>query len=1111
MLNAIKAVSAVFVGKLRALFGAHRLRCEHHAPHMLLGAALALIPGLLFGSASVSAQTVSAGNEVSWLRYPAISPDGSTLAFTYRGDLYTVPAAGGQATQLTQHQAEDMMPVWSPDGRQLVFASNRHGNFDLFVMPAAGGEAVRLTFHSADEFPYSFTPDGKSVVFGGARGDAASNRQFPTAYMTELWKVPVSGGRPLQLLTTPAEDARYTSDGKTLLYHDRKGSENAWRKHHTSAITRDIWAMNVKSGALSKLSNTNAETRTPIPAENGRTIYYLSEASGTFNVHKMNIDGSGSQQLTSYKGSPVRFLSMANDGTLAFGHDGQLYTMRAGQQPKHVAVQLRVDAKANDTQVLSVSNGARELVVSPNGKELAFTYRGDVFVASVEGGVTKRITATPGQESGLSFSPDGKAIAYASERNGHWGIYEVRRTRDAEPYFYASTVLREQPLVVNQSQNRQPDYSPDGKELAYVADRTNLRVRTLDGRATRTLLDERNLWGTQQRFQWSPDGKWMLFDMSVPGIAPGEVGLVATDGKSEAVNLTQSGFNDGNASWILGGEGMLWFSDRDGLKSVAQSGSAQRDVYGMFFTKEAWDRYRLSKEELALVKDAEGKANGNGPARTGSDSSKAAAVKPVVIDLKGIDERKARLTIHSSSLGDALVSKDGETLYYLARFERGSNLWTTNLRTRETRQLVALNANSGSMTWDKDQKNIFLVADGSISKIDPSSGKRESVPIRGEMVVDLGAERAEAFEHVWQRTHDTFYTAGFHGANWDALKPEYSRFLPHIGNDFEFAELLAEMLGELNISHSGARWSASGSDLDATAALGVLYDPTWTAAGARIDEVLPNGPLDQAGMNITVGSVILSVDGETITADTDIAQLLNRKAGRNVLLVVSENGASREIVAKPVSQSQEGQLLYTRWVKRNRDEVERLSNGRLGYIHIPGMNDGAMRSTFEDVMGRYALKDGLVVDTRNNGGGDLVADLAMFLSGQRFFSYSVDNRSSGFEPNFRWTKPSIALANEANYSDGHCFAYTYQHLKIGTLVGMPVPGTCTFAGWENIQGGIRWGVPGLGVKAAETGRYLENHQTEPDVKVMNEYDKVAGGQDQQLEAAVAKLLEELKR
>jgi Tol biopolymer transport system component/C-terminal processing protease CtpA/Prc len=1069
---------------------------------------------LACGIAAASAASAQSGP--SWLRYPAISPDGKTIVFTYKGDLYRVAAAGGTAVPLTVHQAHDFMPVWSHDGKQIAFASDRYGNFDIFVIPAGGGEARRLTFHSAPEYPYTFTGDDNAVIFGAARMDAAENRQFPAASQPELYQVPAAGGRPIQILATPAEDVKLSRNGQFLIYHDKKGGENAWRKHHTSAITRDVWISDLGTGAHRKITTFAGEDRSPVFTDGDKAFYYLSEASGTFNVHKMSVDGGASQQVTSFKRLPVRFLSLSDTGVLCFGYDGDLYTMKPGGSPQKVEVSIAADAKANRERVIAVTGGAREMAVAPSGKDVAFVARGDVFVTSVEDGVTKRITATPEDERGIGFSPDGKAIVYASERNGRWAIYEARRSRDEESHFYASTVVREAPLVANAQQNDQPLYSPDGKEVAFIENRNTLRVLNLESKLARTLLTDKEIFsgGGSHHCVWSPDSKWLLFDYSIPGIAPGEVGLIRADGKSAATNLTLSGFDDGRAAWILGGKAMLWFSNRDGLKSVAQSGAAQRDVYAMFFTKEAWDRFRLTKEEYALVKEDEEKKDKDKPKtdadKDKKDAAKDAKVEDVVIDLDGLEIRKARLTIHSSSLSDALVSKDGDTLYYLARFEKNANLWSTNLRTKETKMLVALNAVGGSMEWDKEQKNIFLLADGTLSKIDPAGAKRETIAFNGEVVADLEAERAAMFDHVWRRTRDTFYSAGYHGVDWLAIRPIYAKYLPHISNNYEFAEMLSEMLGELNISHSGSTFTSSSPTDDATAALGVFYDQAYTGPGMKVTEVVKDGPLDKAGISVAPGAIIESVDGQPITPATDIAQLLNRKAGKPVLLTVAAGGKTADVVAKPITLAEENRLLYARWVRRNQDEVDRLSQGQLGYIHVPGMNDGAYRTTFEEALGKYALRKGLVVDTRFNGGGDLVADLAMFLSGKQFFTYTTDTRSVGFEPNFRWTRPSVSLAGEANYSDGHCYAYTYKALKLGPLVGMPVPGTCTFAGWEMLQDGLRWGVPGVGVKDSTTGKYLENSQTEPDVKVMNEYRAVSRGKDQQLEAAVAELLKIVK-
>jgi tricorn protease len=1066
--------------------------------------------------AVVSAPARAASPE--WLRYPALSPDGKTIVFTYKGDLYRVAAAGGPATPLTLHEAHDFMPVWSHDGKWIAFASDRFGNFDVFIVPAEGGEARRLTYHSAPEYPYAFTPDDTSVIFGAARMDTASNRQFPTGSQPELYRVPATGGRVVQILTTPAEDVKVSRNGQFLIYHDKKGGENAWRKHHTSAITRDIWIYDTKAGTHKKLTTFPGEDRNPVFADNDQAFYYLSEESGTFNVQKMSLQGGKPQVVTTFKKLPVRFLSAADNGTLCFGYDGQIYTMKPSGQPQKVAVTMALDAKSNNERVLPVNGGAREFAVSPSGKEAAFVFRGEVFVTSIEGTATKRVTNTPEQERGISFSPDGKALVYASERNGRWSIYETRRTRDDEPYFYASTVLKETQLVPGTAQVTQALCSPDGKEVAYIENQSTLKVYTIETKASRTILTSKDIDEGSQQFAWSPDSKWILFDMSVPGFAPGEVGLVRADGRSPAINLTQSGFNDSRGRWIMGGKAILWFSNRDGLKAVAQGGGAQSDAYAMFLTQDAWDRYRLTKEEYALVKEAEDKKekekakakDASKDAKEAKDAPKDEKIDDLVFQLDGLDLRKARLTIHSSSLADAAISKDGETLYYLARFEKGLNLWSTNLRTKETKMLLALNANSGDLEWDKEQKNLFLLADGSISKIDPATAKRESVSISGEMVVDGAAERQQSFDHVWKTVKDGFYTAGYHGVDWDAIKPVYEKYLPHVGNNYEFSEMLAEMLGELNISHCGSTYSPQVSNQDETASLGLFADAAYTGAGIKVEEVLEGGPLDKAGVAIKPGMIVESVDGQAIAADKDPARYLNRKAGKRTLLVVADGERKIDVVVKPVTLGDESRLLYTRWVKRNQDEVDRLSNGQLGYVHVPGMNDGAYRNAYEEVMGKFAARKGVVVDTRFNGGGDLVADLAMFLSGKKFFDYTSDRRANGYEPNFRWTRPSVSLANEANYSDGHCYAYAVKQLGLGKLVGMPTPGTCTFAGWESLGDGVRWGVPHIGVKDSTTGKYLENQQTEPDIKVMNEYEVVSKGKDQQLEAAVTALLKEIR-
>jgi len=553
------------------------------------------------------------------------------------------------------------------------------------------------------------------------------------------------------------------------------------------------------------------------------------------------------------------------------------------------------------------------------------------------------------------------------------------------------------------------------------------------------------------------------------------------------------------------------------MKAHANSGSSQRDVYSLFLTKDSWERFNLSKDDFALLKDveaAEKKVKDEAAKAAAAKDPKAKPVKPdstVVFDWDGLENRKARLTIHSSALGDAVLSKDGEKLYYLASFEKGSNLWSTNLRTKETKMEIPLGGMGGSLSWDKAQKNLYLLSGGSISKITPETNKREQISIEGEVQVDTEAERAAMFEHVWLRNKGMFYTPTMHGADWDGLKPAYAKYLAHIGNSYEFAEMLSELLGELNVSHAGARFSKTIPNADATASLGVIASYQHKDDGILIDEILSGGPLDRAKFNVKPGMIIEKVDGVLIEANQDAAKYLNRKADQFTLLEVLDPKTKErtQITIKPISIGTESQLLYKRWVKKNQAEVDSLSKGQLGYVHIPGMSDGPYRSVYEEMMGKYANSKAVIVDTRFNGGGDLVSDLAMFFTGQKFLDYATEQRSVGYEPTFRWTKPTLAMFNEANYSDGHCFSCGYTDLGIGKTVGMPVPGTCSFAGWEMLPDGTRWGSVPISAKN-KAGEWLENNETKPDIQVKNMPGAIDKGKDQQLEVAIAELLKVVK-
>lgn len=1049
-----------------------------------------------------------------WVRYPSISPDGQSIAFTYKGDLYRVASKGGEARQLTFHTAHDYKPVWSKDGSQLAFASDRYGNFDIFIMDAMGGEASRLTFHSNDELPFDFSSDDSSVIFGASRMDIAEHRQYPTGSQPELYQVSKKGGRVDQIWTIPAEYVQSNSNGTKMIYHDKKGGENEWRKHHESSIARDIWVFDSSTGSHTMITDYYGEDRNPVFAPDESEIYYLSEANGSFNVFAKQLSKESTPTaLTNLEKYPVRFLSISESGLMSFSYDGKLYTLEKGQEPKQVSVSIRRQDVNNKDAYVSINGGVREMSISPNGKEIAFIARGEVFVTSVDGELTKRITNTAEQERFVEFTPDGKSILYSSEREGRWQIYQTQKLRDEEPFFFSSTLLEEKPFLNIEGEAYLPKVSPDGKKLAYIEDRKTLKILDLESKSTNTLLTSQELFHMRdgdQYFTWSPDSQWLLASYR-PTMVNSEVVLLDASGKEPLRKLTQSGYSDSSPTWVNGGKQMLWFSNRDGLRSYATSGRDENDVYMMFFDQSEWDKFRLSKEEFDLMNEIEkaGKEDEEKP----KDSEKKEVEKkvdPLKFDFDDIEERKARLTIHSSMLGDAVLSKDGEKLFYLTSFEKDMNLWSTNLRTKETKQEIKLDAGSAQLMWDKDQKNLFLLSSGSISKINPESMKRESVKISGEMTYDKEAEFSYMFDHVWLRTKGIFYTPEMHGVDWDQLKVNYEKYLPHIGNSYEFAEMISELLGELNASHTGSRYSSNISMGDQTASLGVFFDYAYNGDGIKITEVISGGPLDKADLEILPGMVIEKIDGVPVTSDVDFAKFLNRKVDKYTLLTIfNPNSNSRmDKTIKPISLRQESSLLYKRWVKANQEEVKVASNGKLGYVHIPSMSDGPYRNVYEEMMGKYHDTEAVIVDTRFNGGGDLVADLAMFFTGERFITYATEEREVGYEPTARWTKPTLAMFNEGNYSDGHCFSSGYTDLEIGVTVGMPTPGTCSFAGWEGLPDGSRWGTVPVSAKN-KAGEWMENNESKPQIEIKNMPGKVDKGIDQQLEKAIEVLLKQI--
>lgn len=1057
--------------------------------------------------------------QVLWMQQPKLSPDGQWVAFEYKGNLFKVPAAGGTAVPLTINSAYNGYPVWSNDGKSIAFASDRYGNFDVYIMPASGGAATRLTYSSEKDIPYEFSADNQTVYFGTDRNDVYTSVRFPgPQYFMKLYQVPAKGGRSLLVNSAGTEFVHFNKTGSKFIFQDRKGYEDPWRKHHTSNVTRDIVVYDIATKTYTRVSPFAGEDREPVWG-NGDGFYYLSERNGNQNLYRSSLASVNTvTQLTKFTKDPVRNLSRADNGTLAFTQNGQLYTLAEGGQPQKITISLTADFNADQTQNMPVKGDATEISVSPNGKEVAFVYRGEIFVSSVDGNITKRITNTPFQERMVQFSPDGRNLLYAVENTESWDIYKAEIAKANEPYFFAATTFNISPVIATSKDEFQGVYSPDGKKIAYLEERNIIKVLDIASKKTVTVLPEGvnfSYSDGDQYFVWSPDGKYIIAQSSEGAAFRSEVALFKADGTGERINLTQSGFNDGHPQWGMDGKMMYWQSDKDGMKNLARG--AQTDVYAMFFDQAAWDKFQLSKEDMDISRQEDKRDSINRAAATPDKAKTSAGPAPYeyIPNFKNLSQRTMRLTVSPADIADNILSKDGEKMYYLAKYDKGYDLWQILTRTRETKVLANLNATGGSLKLTPDGKTLFVLASGNITKVNTDDGKMTPVKINGSMDLDAAAERRYIFEHAFKQVKKKFFDPGLQGTDWNYYHTAYANFLPHINNNYDFQVLLSEFLGELNGSHTGGRYAPLFPNADETAALGLLYDLTKGGDGLLVKDILSGGPFDIARTKMKKGYVIDMIDDEAVTGDADWNKLLNHKAGKFTLISFHDpkSNATFEENVKPVTtRFESGTLMYKRWLGLMEHLVDSLSHGEVGYVHVQSMNDPSFRVTFDKVLGRNYDKKALIVDTRFNGGGWLHDELVTFLGGKLYFELRPQgNKTIGGESLNKWNKPSCVLMSEGNYSDAFMFPYAYKELKIGKLIGMPVAGTGTAVWWERqIDGTLVFGIPMVSSWGSGETHYTENHQLEPDIMVTNNYNNVLSGEDEQLEAAVKEMLQTVK-
>ena len=1084
------------------------MRCFRLSPTL----ASRLLAGFLLtlGSAPLIAQANTSDRPL-WLRYPAVSPDGQHIAFVYGGQLWRVPAGGGEALPLTSAEFIASNPVWSPDSQSIAFSANRHGNADVFIMPAKGGEIRRLTTHSQADTPQAFTPDGKSVLFTSMRlGDSkVAFGGILSGSSIQLYSIPVTGGRERLIIPTPALDTKPSSDGRFILYTSLNAPENEWRKHAVSEATRDIWAYDTTAKTHRQLTTWRGEDRDAVFSADGKSVFWLSEQSGSFNVWKMVFEGDAKPvQLTSHQTHPVRFLSRTSQNDLVYGYDGEIWRLdHDAKEPKRIEVRISQGSLLGGAIFVKMNEEVSEIAANQDGSEIAMIARGEVFVVDAASGRTRRLTNTPQHERNVSFRPDGKAVLYASERDGRYDAYETTLDTPGATSFQTPGALKETRLTNTTTDVTEPAYSPDGQRIAYLEDRTRLVVMDLATKKTVTAMPKGLSYSYTDGdlpFVWSPDGRWLAATIG-SAVTSFNIALVDASGQKPPVNLTRSGFVSAGPQFSADGKVLLFLSSRDGLQT-ADSKDAEVDVYAAFLTQSAYDAIAHPDDRL-IAPVAAPKADAKP-----EEKKPAPAWEPELDDLAA---RTVRLTPFSSSVVFAKLTPDGKSFvfasvgaatgfvgYKLPLGKPGiSPLFTKAPPAAE------------SVVTDGKGENVFFLGAGGIEKVNLVTGAAATLPFTAEVAYDLQGEMRWFFEHAWRMTQQKFYRKDMAGVDWERYKKEYAKHLPHLRHGEDLAELLSEMAGELNSSHMGSSYQPKVTTGDATASLGLYYDHAHTGPGAKIADDLKTGPAGRADSLLRPGAIILAVNGEPIRADTDIHTLLNKTAGQPVRLSVqpAQGSAPVEEIVTPEPFVNGLLKAHDRWVAQRVQLTDELSKGRLCYIYIGLMDTKNYQGFIHNLHGRCADKEAVIIDIRFNGGGNLserlIADLSAKSAGQ---SVDRDGNVLSEVPSSRWTKPSAILANSWSYSDGSLFPHYYKHAKLGPFVGEPVPGTGTSVWWVHLLPGGRltYGIPEIGRKSAD-GRFYENTEDNPDVLVRRSPDAIEEGRDEQLEATVEHLLGQL--
>ncbi|MFN2598556.1 MAG: S41 family peptidase, partial [Pyrinomonadaceae bacterium] len=1027
-------------------------------------------------------------------------------------------------------------PRFSPDGKWIAFSSDRNGNLDVYLIPSTGGTVKQLTSHSADDTVLGWSPDGRFVLFSANRGEQ---------FMPMIYKVSVEGGMPVAAGPDMGVAASYSPDGTKIAYNQK--AQVYWRKYYRGAYQSDVIVEDVAAKKFTQLTDFDGLDSWPMWARDGN-IYFVSDrdGAGLTNIWRVSESGGAAQRVTSYKEGDVRFPSISADGkTIVFEHDFGISKLDvASKRVTPLHFDIGAETEESLSEVRDFNSMVDDFDLAPNSRRVVVSIHGEIFTAPVEEGDLRQITDSPARDRNVSYSPDGKWLAFVSDRSGREELYVVAVDGAGEP----------QKLTDIDALKFNYVWSPDSTQLAFVSSDDTLRVVTVASKETKQITASR--YGNVGTPAWSPDGKWLAY--SKPDVTrTSDIYLTPATGGEEH-KVTFESFSESNPRFSPDGK-KLYFTRNDSTSTSQASGLPTVQLFSVALEK--LDRDPDDPEERADQEAAQSAPGGDAQAmmdamraRGGQGAgAQRQPPKPVNVDWTGLKRRTKQLTRMPFPVFNYAVPPDGRSLVFVTVEPAGQfNLPVIYAVSEDGRRLSRVTSGTpptgegggggggffgggaSNLAISRDSRTLFFQegdyvysialpsmaatgaggASGAASSASPLGGaQRRRINFVAKVKIDRPAEWAEMFDDAWRTMKYRFYDPKMHGMDWDAARAKYRPLVEYVGDRQELLNIVNEMIGELNASHTGAAPPPAGRQEGAvsTGHLGLELEPD-SSGRYRVSYIYEDGPADKDWVKVKVGDYLIAIDGKDVKSGDEYWSLLNYRLNRKVAVTFNDkpsaDGAWRTRI-EPTSTGTYATLRYERWVKERRAMVDKLSGGRVGYIHIRAMDPPSLRR-FEKELREYRNKEAMVIDQRWNGGGNIEQELLGILVQRQYQIWQPRGTEAQGRPFAGFFGPKVVLQNWRSASNAEMFPAGFRALGLGKLVGTPTMGAVIGTGSYSLIDGSTVRTPGVGVFLADKTRTnMENYGVQPDIRVDNAPEDNLAGRDRQLEAAVAELLKEL--